>query len=172
MGTTPNKGIRYPEPEDMVIDGAAAMRLLAEDVDAALGGAYYFGLLAPAPQSVANNADATAAIGVDLSSAFSTWAEAGGTITYTGPDALAIITGYTQWAVNAVGYRRVAILQNGTGVGATRDTPDDAAATEQAVSQLVKLTSGDTLALRVRQTSGAALDLTNAKLRVVVVAGV
>jgi hypothetical protein len=36
MGTTANFGIRYPESEDLVIDGANDMQSLAEDVDAAL----------------------------------------------------------------------------------------------------------------------------------------
>jgi hypothetical protein len=172
MGTTATRGLPYPEPTGLVKVGAADFKALAEAVDTALGGAYYFGVLAPAPQSVPDSTGTTAVVGVDFESSVSTWAEAGGVITYTGPDALAVVTGFAAWATNGAGYRRSTLVHNGATVGASRDTPEGATATEQSTSAVVKLTSGDTLSLQVRQTSGAALNLTNALLRIAVVAGI
>lgn len=37
MGTTPNRAIPYPEPSDLVTNGAAALKALAEKIDALLG---------------------------------------------------------------------------------------------------------------------------------------
>lgn len=167
MGTT-TKGISYPEPTDFVKDGATAIRALAEDVDERLPGARGRAQRTTT-QSVANNTtedvNTPTLVTADSSSEFTV---ASGALVYTGPDAVGIVTGKAEFAANASGYRRLIIKRNAAAHVSQQLDPDGGGTDVVSAAQIVDLVSGDTLSISVKQTSGGALTLNSAEIRVVV----
>ena len=87
----------------------------------------------------------------------------------TGGDGLYLVLGGVAWAANSAGRRILSLLVNGVavaGVGATTN-PDPGGSTVQRFSHLVELVAGDYLHMTGQQTSGGALNLTNARLQAI-----
>jgi hypothetical protein len=75
-----------------------------------------------------------------------------------------LVTGAARWADNATGRRAVGIVPNANGIAfLAADTRDATAsgASRQNVSTTARFQAGDFIELKVEQTSGAPLDLTN-----------
>lgn len=170
MGTT-TKGIPYPESTAFVKDGAGAMQDLAESVDGLLGGSRGRANRATAgtasvPDSTVHDLNTPDLVASDSTAE---WSIDAGALLYTGPDAIAVVTGQVTFAGSGAGYRRLYLRKNGTAQVKTQLDPDGTDPDTIAVTQIIDLVSGDDLSLAVKQTSGGALNATAADLRAVVV---
>lgn len=161
MGTT-DKGLDYPEPTAYLRDGASAIRALAEDTDAALGGALFRATVGT--EAIANATDDK--LDLTMTAGDSPLFVNSGVnyIQYTGPDVVAIVTAQVTWEGDAAGTRKVTITLNDNDQASSRVTPDSQPIT-QTFSWLMVLTSGDKLGLVARQTAGHAVNVTAAKFR-------
>ncbi len=85
-------------------------------------------------------------------------------------DGLYSVTAYAGWASNATGLRQATIMKNGTAAVINQIQAVNGAATfQQASVPQLECNKGDILAMRVRQDSGANLNLNEAELRAVYV---
>jgi len=85
----------------------------------------------------------------------------------TGGNGLYLLEGMISWTANSVGRRILVLYRNGsqvTGIGDTR-APDTGGSTLQSFSVLMQLVAGDFVEMQATQSSGGALNLTNARFQ-------
>ena len=83
-------------------------------------------------------------------------------------DGLYSVSAYAGWASNATGLRQVTIMKNGTAAVINQIQAVNGASTyQQATAPQFECVKGDILAMRVRQDSGANLNLIEAEIRAV-----
>lgn len=164
MGST-DKGLDYPESTGYVRDGASAIRELAEDTNAALGGALFRATVGTEPiaDSTDDKLDLTMTVGDSP-----LFTNSGvNYIQYTGPNAVAMVSAQVTWEGDAAGTRKVTITQNDVDQASSRVTPDSQPIVQTLTWPLV-LNSGDKLGLVARQTAGHSVNVTAAKFRCVI----
>lgn len=161
MGTTPNRAIRYPEPSDLVTNGADAMKALATDVDTELGAAVNFAAYLPANQSIPH-AQWTTITGlteiVDTAGALAAGV-------FTAPvSGLYLFTGNVFWQSSTAGARYTS-LWRATSASIFAEIPGVAQMSQagidprQAVSALLHLNATDRVKIQSYQTTGAGLNV-------------
>lgn len=168
MGATTNHELPWPENTAAVKDGAAAIRALAEAIDARLSGALFVADVAT--EAIPDAADDLLNLTLDDAQTSSGIFDNSGAlhIEYLGtPTVIATVFASVGWEGDAAGTRRIRLLKNDSSFHTSRVTPDADALT-QSTSWPVSLATGDILSLQVWQNSGGALDVTAAQFRCLV----
>jgi hypothetical protein len=163
MGTTPNRAIPYPEPSDLVTNGAAAMQALAEGVDDAMGAPLGFASYLPANKAVANAVWTTLNGLTEVTDRGGNLDPAAGV--YTVPVAgLWLFTANAFWQSSTVGARYLA-LWRATSVSVFFEIPGTAQTAPSGLdprmqaSAVLHCNAGDRIKVQAFHTAGANLNV-------------